>query len=182
MKGLQSNTDQLTLMSFEQPWTTSIHCFRKQNQQNWQDSEKRIDINWWAYKIFQQFGTSQNNESTNSIIEIERNHMKIPRPGGTLGDEIITGDDELRDTENAFLFEGGDGSRPCDPLNSSFEGLVELLRQSHDRKLSEIDELRWKIPEIEPEIWKPQQNLDYDRAAKLPSMGEKTEKRRNGCF
>lgn len=60
-------------------------------------------------------------------MEIERIKKKIPRPGGTLGDKIITGDDELRNTENAFLFESGDGSRSGDPLNSSFEGLVKLL-------------------------------------------------------
>lgn len=70
---------------------------------------------------------------------MEKMEMKIPRPGGTLGYEIITGDDELRDTENAFLFEGGDGSRACDSLNSSFEGFVKLLRQNHDLNLSGIN-------------------------------------------
>jgi hypothetical protein len=60
----------------------------------------------------------------------------IPGPGGAFRDEVIAGDDELGDAENAFLFEGRDRTRPCDPLHRSFEGFVKLLRQNHLSSLS----------------------------------------------
>lgn len=90
------------------------------------------------------------NQKQGKKYELEKgkgwNGGEIPRPGATLGDQIVTGDDELRDTENAFFFEGGDRSRPCDPLDCSLEGLVKLLRQNHvlSPKLLNSDARFWK--------------------------------------
>lgn len=57
--------------------------------------------------------------------------LKLPRPSGAFSNEIITGDYELGDTKNTFLFEGGNGSMACDSLYSAFECFVKLLRKHH---------------------------------------------------
>lgn len=62
------------------------------------------------------------------IGDLER---ELPGPGGTFRHEVVTGEDELVDTENALLFEGRDGSGAGDSLHRPLEGLVDLLRQYH---------------------------------------------------
>lgn len=65
-------------------------------------------------------------------MEVSEQSKKIlPRPGRALGHEVVAGDDEFANAEDAFLFEGGDSSRSGDPLDGSFEGFVNLLRQHH---------------------------------------------------
>ena len=65
-------------------------------------------------------------------------------PGRTFGDEVIAGDDELIDAEDAFLFEGGDSSRTCDSLHCSFERFMKLLHQNHLLSLSLSLSLRFR--------------------------------------
>lgn len=55
----------------------------------------------------------------------------LPGPSGALGDEVVAGDDELGDAEDALLLEGGDGAVAGDPLHRALESLVELLREDH---------------------------------------------------
>lgn len=55
----------------------------------------------------------------------------IPRPGRAFGDEIIAGENELVDAENAFLFECGDGAGARHSLHRPFERLVNFLRKHH---------------------------------------------------
>ena len=70
----------------------------------------------------------------------------VPGPSRAFGDEVITGDDELVDAENAFIFEGGDNTRTCDSLHRSFERFVKLLRQNHLLSLSSmiVENPRWR--------------------------------------
>lgn len=69
--------------------------------------------------------------NTNREKLFKKKRKELPRPGRALGDEVIPGDNELADAENAFLFESGDCSRACDSLHGSLEGFVELLRKNH---------------------------------------------------
>lgn len=55
----------------------------------------------------------------------------LPRPGGAFGDEIIAGENELVDAENAFLFECGDSAGARHSLHSPLERLVNFLRKHH---------------------------------------------------
>lgn len=58
-----------------------------------------------------------------------------PRPGGAFGNEVVAGEDELGDAEDALLLEGGDGAGPRDPLHRPLESLVQPLRQHHPLSL-----------------------------------------------
>lgn len=59
---------------------------------------------------------------------IENRNRDWPGPGGAFGDEIIAGDDEFGDAENAFFLQGRDGAGSCDSLYGAFEGFVKFLR------------------------------------------------------
>ena len=48
---------------------------------------------------------------------LEQEEDVVPGPGRAFGDVVIVGDNEVRDAENAFLYEGRDGGRTCDSLH-----------------------------------------------------------------
>lgn len=60
-----------------------------------------------------------------------RGEWRLPRPGWTLGDEIISGEDKLVDAEDAFLFEGGYRAGARHSLHRPLESLVDFLRKHH---------------------------------------------------
>jgi hypothetical protein len=56
---------------------------------------------------------------------------RLPGPGGALGDEVVAGEDELGDGEDALVEEGRHGARARDPLHRPLVELVHLLLHLH---------------------------------------------------
>lgn len=61
--------------------------------------------------------------------------MDVPGPGGAFGDEVVAGEDELGDGEDALLEERRDGARARYPLHRALVELVDLLLHLHRRPL-----------------------------------------------
>jgi hypothetical protein len=55
----------------------------------------------------------------------------VPGPGGALGDEVVAGEDELGEGEDALLEERRHGARARDPLHRALVELVQLLLRLH---------------------------------------------------
>lgn len=84
---------------------------------------------------------------TDKIVDEQESVSAIlPRPGGAFGDEIIAGENELVDAEDAFLFECGDGAGARHSLHSPLERLVNFLRKHH-RSISLSQSESWSAME-----------------------------------
>jgi len=76
-----------------------------------------------------------NQQQPKSVKREAERAENTPGPGGALGDEVVAGEDELGDGEDALLEERGDGARGRDPLHCALVELVDLLLHLHRRPL-----------------------------------------------